>query len=115
MATPPVPATLRIVRKLLSTPRLEGSTDEHSGCLGRLGSPDVRQVVSGLVVTGLVLGVAGLLELECGVVDTDGEVVGDAGLQLVEQSRDVPVVEALVVDDDVGAEDRESSGDLGGV
>ena len=60
-------------------------------------------------------GVAGLLELEGRVLDADGEVAGNAGLQVVEEPGEVAVVEALVVDDDVSGEDGQAGGDLAGV
>lgn len=57
------------------------------------------------MVAGLVFGVAGLFELEGGVLDADREVSGDASLKVVEELGEVGVVEAFVVDDHVGAED----------
>lgn len=64
---------------------------------------------------GLVPVVAGGFELERGVRDADWEVFGYAGLEGVEQPGRVSIVEAFVVDDHVGAQDREPGGDLGGV
>ena len=53
------------------------------------------------------------LELQGGVLDV--EVFVQAGLELVEHGGEVAVVEAGVVNDEVGGEDGESGGDLGGV
>jgi hypothetical protein len=50
--------------------------------------------------------VAGRFELEGRVLDSDREVAGHAGLQLVQHLGDVAVVEAGVVDHDVRGEDR---------
>jgi len=54
-------------------------------------------------------GVAERFELERGVLDV--EVPGQALLQLIEQCRQVPVVEARVVDHDVRGEYRQVTGD----
>ena len=51
-------------------------------------------------------GVAGWFELEGGVFDADGEVLADAVLESIEKVIGLAVVEALVVHDDVGGEDR---------
>jgi len=67
------------------------------------------------VAARLVVGVGGLLELEGRVLDADREVGGDAGLQVVQEPRQVAVVEARVVDHHVRREDGESRGDLAGV
>src|SRR6185437_9683977 len=66
-----------------------------------------------LVGAGLVAGVDGGLELEGGVLDV--EVAGQAFLELVEQPGGVPVVEAVVLDDDVGGQGGEPGGDGPGV
>ncbi len=50
-----------------------------------------------------VVGVAGGFELEGGVLDV--EVPHEAVLEPVQQSGDVAVEEAVVVEDDVGGED----------
>ena len=62
-----------------------------------------------------MVGVGGGFELEGGVVDRHVEVLGDAVLELVQDLGGVPVVEAVVLDDDVGAEHGDPGGDLGGV
>ena len=61
----------------------------------------------------LVVGVAGGLQLDRGVLDV--EVPGQALLHRVEHLRGVAVAEALVVDDHVGGEHRQARGDRVGV
>ena len=58
------------------------------------------------VGVALVAGVAGWFELEGGVFDADGEVLADSVLESIEKVIGLAVVEALVVHDDVGGEDR---------
>jgi hypothetical protein len=55
-------------------------------------------------------GVASGLELDGGVLDV--EVSGQALLELVEQARQVPVVKARVVHDDVSSQHRQAGGHL---
>jgi len=63
---------------------------------------DVKASRGGGVLMGCA---AGRLELECGELDV--EVTDEALLQLVEELRDVAVVEAAVVHDDVRGEHRQ--------
>lgn len=59
-----------------------------------------------LVCVVLVAGMGGGLELECGVLDADVEVLADAVLELVEQFVGVAVVETGVLQDDMRGEHR---------
>ena len=47
------------------------------------------------------------------MLDADREVAGDAGLEVVEEVGEMAVVEALVVDNDVGAEDGQAENSAG--
>ena len=67
--------------------------------------------VGGVFAFGVVEG----LKLESGVLDADVEVRGDALLEVAEHAGGVAVVEAAVVEDDVGGEHGQAGGDGGGV
>ena len=76
----------------LSTARRSAVTAVTAVCL----------FVGGVVFVG---GVAGWLELHGGVLDVD---VSGQALQLIEQAGQMTVVEAFVVDHDVGGEHRQA-------
>ena len=59
-----------------------------------------------------VRAVTGWLKLEAGMLDTDLEVLGDAGLELVEDLRGVTIVKAGVVQNHMSGQNRQTCGYL---